>query len=43
MRLNYFGIQYDNNLRSVSAQAQLLMSDRRQKLQNHQESMLQRG
>ena len=40
---NYFGNQYANNPRSVSAQARLLVSDHRQKLQNRQESMLHRA
>ncbi|MBE9167021.1 hypothetical protein IQ238_05545 [Pleurocapsales cyanobacterium LEGE 06147] len=36
-------IQSDNNLRSVSAQARLLMSQCRQRKQNRIQSMLQRA
>lgn len=36
-------IQSDNNLRSVSAQARLLMSQRRQRQQNRIQTMLQRA
>ena len=43
MKLNHLDIQYGNNSQSVSAQARFLMSVRRQKVQNHQESMLHRA
>ena len=43
MKHNHFGIQHGNNSQLVSAQARFLMSDRRQKLQNRQESMLHRA
>jgi hypothetical protein len=43
MKLNSLGIQDNHNLQSVSAQARLLMSERRQKLQNRQQSMLYRA
>jgi hypothetical protein len=43
MKLNNLGIQNDDNSRSVSAQARLLMSERRQKIQNRQQSMLHRA
>jgi hypothetical protein len=36
-------IESDNSLRSVSAQARLLMSQRRQKQQNRIQTMLQRA
>lgn len=42
MNFNYLGIQ-SNNDRSVSTQARLLMKERRQKLQNRSQSMLQRA
>ena len=43
MKPNHFGIQHGNNSQSVSTQARLLMSDRRQKLQNRQQSILHRA
>lgn len=42
MKLNNFGIQDNRNSQSVSAQARLLMSERRHKVQNRQQSMLNR-
>lgn len=43
MKPDFFSTQYDNNPRSVSAQARLLMSGHRQKVQNRQQSMLRRA
>ena len=43
MKFNTLGTQYDNNPRSVSAQARRLMSTRRQNRQNRQQSMLHRA
>lgn len=40
MKPNHFDIQHSNNSQSVSTQARLLITDRRQKLRNRQESML---
>lgn len=42
MKLNNLGIQNDDT-QSVSAQARLLMSERRHKIQHRQQSMLQRA
>jgi hypothetical protein len=43
MKFNNLSIQYDYNSQSVSAQARLLMSERRQKVQNRERSMLNRA
>jgi len=43
MNFNSLGIQTNSNPQSVSAFARLLMSERRQKLQNRQQSMLHRA
>jgi hypothetical protein len=43
MKSNTVGIQYNQKSRSVNAQARLLMSQSRQKLQNRQKSMLHRA
>ena len=42
MKNNYLGIQNIENSQSVSAQARLLLSERRQRIQYRQQSMLQR-
>lgn len=42
MKNNHSGIPNTENSQPVSAQARLLMSQSRQKLQNRQQSMLQR-
>ena len=42
MKLNNLGLQ-TNNDRSISAQARLLMSERRHKQHNRQQSMLHRA
>lgn len=42
MKNKQLGIQQNNNPQSVSAQARLLMSESRQKMQQRQQSMLQR-
>lgn len=41
MKLNHLGIQ--NNTQSVSQQARLLLSDRRHKQQNREQTMLRRA
>ncbi|MBW4574127.1 MAG: hypothetical protein KME08_02460 [Aphanothece sp. CMT-3BRIN-NPC111] len=43
MKPNYPSVEYHSHPRSVSAQARLLMSEHRQKLQNRQQSMLHRA
>lgn len=43
MKLNSYSTQHDYNPQSVSAQARLLMSERRQKVQNRERSMLNRA
>lgn len=43
MKLNNLGIPNEDNSRSVSDQARLLMSERRHKIQNRQQSMLHRA
>lgn len=43
MKLDNLPIQNDNNSLSVSAQARLLMSERRHKIQHRQQSMLHRA
>lgn len=43
MKLNNLGIPNEDNSRSVSDQARILMSERRHKIQNRQQSMLHRA
>ena len=43
MKNTYLGIQNSNNSQSVLAQARLLMSERRHKLQHRAQSMLHRA
>ena len=43
MKPNYHSIQSDYNPRAIAVQARLLMSERRQKIQNRQQSMLHRA
>jgi hypothetical protein len=42
MQFNFHGTQYERNSRSISANARLLMSEHRHKVQNRQQSMLHR-
>lgn len=42
MQFNHQNIQSDNNSQTLSAQARLLMSVRRQRIQHRSQSMLQR-
>jgi len=43
MKPNYHSIQSDYNPRAIAVQARLLMSERRQKVQHREQSMLNRA